>query len=74
MLGMYVNNKGPFTYGTNQRGWERSQYDGFLLKCLAPPWDQNGLCVEVNLLSQVTKARGSPKMSFIPRDHTWMTR
>ena len=42
------------TYGTNQRGWETSQNDGFILKCLAPPWHQNGLRVEVNLQSQVT--------------------
>ena len=43
--GVIVNIQGNVTidmaYGTNQRGWERSQTDGFYLKCLAPPWDQN---------------------------------
>ena len=41
--------------------------------CSVPPLNQNGLCVEVSLLSQVTEAWGSPKMALIPLDPTWMT-
>ena len=37
-------------------------------------WAENGLCVEISLLSQVTTVGGSPKILFIPVDHTWMTR
>ena len=52
----------------NQCGWEGSQNAVVIFKCPGPPWDQNGLCVEVNLLSKVRKGRGSPKMLFIPLD------
>ena len=59
-------------YGTNPWGWEISQNYSIIFKCSAPPCDQNGLCVEINLLSQ--KARGSPNISFIPLDLTWIPR
>ena len=42
----------------------------FILKCPTPPWDQNALCVEVSLLSQIKEARISQKISFIPLDPT----
>ena len=61
-------------YGTNQWGWEGSRNAVITVKCSAPPCDQNGICVEANLLSQVKKTCGSPKMSFIPFEPTWIHR
>ena len=55
-----------FAYDTNQWGWERSQDHGTILKCSRPPCNENSLCMEVCLLSQLIKI---PALNFFNSQH-----
>ena len=56
------------TYGTNQRGCEKSWIHVIILK-LSEIWcSLKSFCVEITLLSQVTNVGWSPKKLFIPVD------
>ena len=61
-------------YGTNQQGWGLSWIHVITSKCSTPTFTQNGICVEVSLLSPVTTVGACSEMLFIWVDFTWITR